>query len=160
MFVGSCATGIITAASAGVGSGSSGSAGTTATNEQVRTVLDLDLPHTFAAQSLSERRANGQRLIAGCRQLADVVTLTSRPIAGCSLAVNIAGGPAERQRPFSLLRLAGTPLKVLGRVITLESVAPLLIITLTSIGAGLLTAHLFYAPSCTKRCWRPARSSI
>ncbi|HYU02620.1 MAG TPA: FtsX-like permease family protein [Jatrophihabitantaceae bacterium] len=59
------------------------------------------------------------------------------------LAVSIAGGLAERKRPFSLLRLTGAPLAVLRRVITLEAAAPLLITAVVSIAAGLLAAHLF-----------------
>ncbi len=88
-------------------------------------------------------RADNSRLLNGYRQLADVVMLTSLPIAGCSLAVNIAGGLAERKRPFSLLRLAGSPLGMLRRVITLEGAVPLVITAVVSIGAGLLTAQLF-----------------
>ncbi|MBI5088506.1 MAG: hypothetical protein HZB15_06490 [Actinobacteria bacterium] len=48
--------------------------------------------------------------------------LASLPIAGCSLAVSVAGGLAGRRRPFSLLSLAGTAL---------------------AIGTGLLAADLF-----------------
>jgi len=69
--------------------------------------------------------------------------LTSLPIAGCGLAVSIAGGLAERKRPFSLLRLTGARLAILRRVITLEAAAPLLITAVVSIAAGLLAAHLF-----------------
>ena len=69
--------------------------------------------------------------------------LTSLPIAGCSLAVSVVGGLAERRRPFSLLRLTGAPLAMLRRVITLESAGPLLFTALVSVGAGLLAAHLF-----------------
>jgi hypothetical protein len=120
-----------------------GTDGSPAAVERARTVLDLAFPHTFAAQTLSELRADSTRLLDGYRQLADVVILTSLPIAGCSLAVNIAGGLAERKRPFSLLRLAGTPLTMLRRVITLETAAPLLVTALVSVGAGFLAAELF-----------------
>jgi hypothetical protein len=47
-------------------------------------------------------------------------------VAGCSLAVSAAGGILERRRPFTLLRLAGTPMSSLARVVALESVLPLL----------------------------------
>ena len=97
----------------------------------------------YAAQTMSELRSNSSRLIDGYRQLANVVILTSLPIAGCSLAVSIAGGLAERKRPFSLLRLTGVPLAVLRRVIALEAAAPLLITAALSVGSGLLAAHLF-----------------
>jgi hypothetical protein len=71
------------------------------------------------------------------------VILTSLPIAGCSLAVSIAGGLMERKRPFSLLRLTGAPVAVLRRVVTLEGAAPLLLTAVASGGAGLLAAQLF-----------------
>jgi hypothetical protein len=57
--------------------------------------------------------------------------------------VNIAGGLAERKRPFSLLRLAGARLLTLRRVIALEAAAPLLITAIVSMGAGMLAAQLF-----------------
>jgi predicted lysophospholipase L1 biosynthesis ABC-type transport system permease subunit len=77
------------------------------------------------------------------QQLADVVILASLPIAGCALAASVVSGLTERQRPFSLLRLTGTPLGVLRRVVTLESALPLLIVALVSIGAGFAGADLF-----------------
>jgi hypothetical protein len=111
--------------------------------EQARTVLDMTFAATFAPQSIGEIQANQSRLLDDYRRLADVVILTSLPIAGCSLAVSIAGGLVERRRPFSLLRLAGAPLGMLRRVVGLEAAAPLLITAVASIGAGLLAAHLF-----------------
>jgi hypothetical protein len=111
--------------------------------EQARTVLDLTYAPTFAAQSISEIHADQSRLLDDYRRLAEVVILTSLPIAGCSLAVSIAGGLVERRRPFSLLRLAGAPIGMLRRVVGLEAAAPLLITAAASIGAGLLAAQLF-----------------
>ena len=56
--------------------------------------------------------------------------------------MSIAGGLAERKRPFSLLRLAGTPLGVLRRIVTLEAAAPLLVGADFLCGGGLLAARL------------------
>lgn len=120
-----------------------GTDGSAAAVEQARTILDNTYPQTFAAQTISEIRANGAEQLNGYKQLANVIILTSLPIAGCSLAVSVAGGLAERKRPFSLLRLTGTPLGLLRRVITLEAAGPLLISAVVSAGAGLLAAHLF-----------------
>ncbi|MFL6162040.1 MAG: FtsX-like permease family protein [Jatrophihabitantaceae bacterium] len=111
--------------------------------EQARTVLDLTYPQTFGAQTLHEYQAFDSQRLNGYRQLANVVILVSLPIAGCSLAVNVAGGLAERRRPFGLLRLAGAPLAMLRRVVLLEAAAPLLVAAAVSAGAGLLAAHLF-----------------
>jgi hypothetical protein len=120
-----------------------GTNGSPAAVEQARTVLDLAYADTFSPQTISEIHADKSRLLDGYRQLANVVILTSLPIAGCSLAVSIAGGLAERKRPFSLLRLTGAPLGMLRRVISLEAAAPLLITAILSAGAGLLAAQLF-----------------
>lgn len=116
---------------------------TTPAVEQARTTLGLAYPATIGPQTISELHANQTRTITSYQRLADVVILVSLPIAGCSLAVAVAGGLAERKRPFSLLRLTGTPLRVLQRIITLETAGPLLTSAVVSIGAGLLTAQLF-----------------
>ncbi len=120
-----------------------GTNGSATAIEQARTILDNAYIQTFAAQTLSEFRANGAHELNGYKQLANVIILTSLPIAGCSLAVSVAGGLAERKRPFSLLRLTGAPLGMLRRVITLEAAAPLLIAAAISAGTGLLAAQLF-----------------
>ncbi|HEV7203101.1 MAG TPA: FtsX-like permease family protein [Jatrophihabitans sp.] len=120
-----------------------GTDGSTAAVERVRTLLDSAYPETFAAETLSEMRADGARKLNSYKRLADVIILTSLPIAGCSLAVSVAGGLAERKRPFSLLRLAGAPLGVLRRVVGLEAAVPLLLSAVVSGATGLLAAHLF-----------------
>jgi FtsX-like permease family protein len=120
-----------------------GTDGSAAALERARTVLDLAYPIAFAPETSSEMQADQSRLLDDYRRLADVVILTSLPIAGCSLAVSIAGGLIERKRPFSLLRLAGAPLGVLRRVIGFESAAPLLVTAAASVGAGILAAQLF-----------------
>ena len=55
--------------------------------------------------------------------LALAVTLV---IAGCSLAVSVAGSIVDRRQPFALLRLAGTRLSDPRRVVLTEAAAPLL----------------------------------
>ena len=93
--------------------------------------------------TIRELHAENARLVSGWKQLADVAILTSFPIAGCSLAVSVAGGLIERKRPFSLLRLTGTPLRVLRRVVALEGAVPLLFAATVSIATGFLAAALF-----------------
>lgn len=117
--------------------------GSTAAVERARTTLDLAYPTPFSPETLAEYEANNSQAMKSYQQLANVVLLTSLPIAGCSLAVSIAGGLAERRRPFSLLRLTGVPLATLRRVVTLEAAVPLLISVVVSAGAGLLAAALF-----------------
>jgi hypothetical protein len=120
-----------------------GTDGSRAAVEPARPILGLELPPTIATQTISEIQSNGSEQLDSYRQLANVVILASLPIAGGSLAVNVVGRLAERKRAFSLLRLAGVPLRMLQRVITLEAAAPLLITAILSAGAGLLAAHLF-----------------
>jgi hypothetical protein len=117
--------------------------GSAAGLERARTVLDLAYPTVFAAETSSELAADQSRLLDDYRRLADVVILTTLPIAGCSLAVNIAGGFIERRRPFSQLRLAGTPLGVLRRIVGMEAAAPLLLTAAASAAAAFLAAYLF-----------------
>ncbi|MFJ9903194.1 FtsX-like permease family protein [Streptomyces sp. NPDC101152] len=117
--------------------------GSTSAIERARTILanaypDQDLPYT-----VREEHAETGSQLAGYQQLSDVVVLVSFPIAGCSLAVSVAGGLRDRKRPFSLLRLTGTQLGVLRRVVLLESAVPLLVVAAVAIGMGFLAAQLF-----------------
>jgi hypothetical protein len=61
------------------------------------------------------------------------VTLTIL-VAGCSLAVSIGGGLVDRKRPFTLLRVGGTPLGTLSRVVLLEAVVPLAAAVMIAVG--------------------------
>jgi hypothetical protein len=56
-------------------------------------------------------------------------------VAGCSLTVSVGGGLVERKRPFTLLRVSGTPVSVLSRVVLLEAAVPL--VTATVIAAAI-----------------------
>jgi len=61
-------------------------------------------------------------------------------VAGCSLAVALGGGLIDRRRPFTLLRVGGTPARTLYRVLFLEAVVPLA-------AATVVTAALAYGMS-------------
>jgi hypothetical protein len=63
-------------------------------------------------------------------------------VAGCSLAVSAGGGLVDRKRPFTLLRVSGTPVRVLSRVVLLEAAVPL-------IAATMVAAAIAYATSVT-----------
>lgn len=110
--------------------------------EQARTNLEHafpgDIPETVSQISSSVRRT-----ITEVQQIADVVIVASLVIAGCSLAVSVTAGIADRKRPFSLLRLAGTPLRVLRRMVILEAAVPLVVISVISAGLGFLAAGMF-----------------
>ncbi len=111
--------------------------------EAARTTLQLAHPMFYSPYSDAEWQAEATRLFEGWQRLANVVILASLAVAGCSLAVSIAGGLSERKRPFSMLRLTGVPLGTLRRVVLLESVTPLLLAAVVALGSGLLAAQLF-----------------
>jgi hypothetical protein len=111
--------------------------------EQARTVLETAYPAQEAPFTESELASPPGSDLTGWQQLAAVVILVSLVIAGCSLAVSVAGGLSDRKRPFSLLRLTGAPLGVLRAVVALESAVPLLVVALVATGAGFLAAQLF-----------------
>jgi FtsX-like permease family len=121
-----------------------GTDGSTAAIERARTIMELAFPGgDLPPSTFADFAADSTQLLNGWQQLASVVILASLPIAGCSLAASVAGGLSDRKRPFSLLRLAGVPLRVLRRVVALESAVPLLAAAAVAIGAGFLAAQLF-----------------
>jgi hypothetical protein len=117
--------------------------GSTGAIERARTLVETAYPGHFSPSTIGEDQADILNTMSQYQQLADVVTVVSLVIAGFSLAVAMAGGLSERQRPFSLLRLSGVPLGVLRRVVLIESAVPLLTVAAVAIGTGLLAAHLF-----------------
>ncbi|HEY3871395.1 MAG TPA: ABC transporter permease [Actinocrinis sp.] len=61
-------------------------------------------------------------------------------VAGCSVAVAVAGSVVERKRPFTLLRLTGVPTQSLYQVAVLEATVPLAAAALLAAVIGLITA--------------------
>jgi hypothetical protein len=119
--------------------------GTVPAIERARSVLETAYPGYDPPATLGEQHADATQQDLAYQQLADVVVLTSLAIAGCTLAAGIAAGLAERKRPFSLLRLAGTPLGMLQRVVALESAVPLLATAVLSIGVGFAASAMYAA---------------
>ncbi|NUS15940.1 MAG: ABC transporter permease [Streptomyces sp.] len=111
--------------------------------ERARTLLARAYPADDPPYSIAEDLTRRAAELDGYRKLADVVIAVSFPIAGCSLAVAVAGGLSDRKRPFSLLRLAGVRLGTLRRVVMLESAMPLVAVAVVAIGTGFLSAQLF-----------------
>lgn len=122
-----------------------GTDGSTSAIEQARTLLTLEYGDrtAFPPQTFAELQSRSAQMLNDLQRLANVVLLMSLPIAGCSLAVSVAGGLADRKRPFSLLRLSGTPLTLLRRIVAMETVVPLLLSAVVAAGVGFLTAFLF-----------------
>jgi predicted lysophospholipase L1 biosynthesis ABC-type transport system permease subunit len=117
--------------------------GSAAAIEHARTTLENAYPGRDLPATTGEYQGDFGKQLVQWQQLANVIILTSLPIAGCSLAVSVAGGLIERQRPFSMLRLTGARLATLRRVVALESAVPLLLVAALATGMGFLTAHLF-----------------
>jgi hypothetical protein len=120
-----------------------GTDGSASAIERARTALESAFPQRRFPSTVREWEADFARNLVQWQQLANVVILASLPIAGCSLAVSVAGGLNDRKRPFSMLRLTGAQLGVLRRVVALESAVPLLVVAAVAIGTGFLAAHLF-----------------
>ncbi|MER7701744.1 FtsX-like permease family protein [Kitasatospora sp. NPDC097605] len=116
--------------------------GSTAAMERVRVLLSRSFPDQHA-RMVEDWGSEQQQMLAGWRQLADVVLLTTLPIAGCSLAVSVVAGLSDRRRPFAMLRLTGAPLGLLRWVIALESALPLLVVAAVATGTGFGAAAMF-----------------
>jgi len=65
-------------------------------------------------------------------------------VAGCSLAVAVGGGLVDRKRPFTLLRVSGTQVGVLSKVVLLEAAVPLVAATVVAAGIAYGTSLLAF----------------
>ena len=110
--------------------------------ERVRTTLEAALPAYSPPVAASHLGDSSRATIDLLQRMVDVGIVLSLVIAGCSLAVSVAGGLIERKRPFTLLRLTGMPLAHLRRVVVLEAAVPLVLVALVSAAAGFAAADL------------------
>jgi predicted lysophospholipase L1 biosynthesis ABC-type transport system permease subunit len=107
--------------------------------EQVRTYLAV---HTGRSASGTAPRTFGEAVQARegvantVQRLLFVAVALTLLVAGCSLAVAAGGGLVERKRPFALLRLGGTPVSALYKVVLLEAVLPLAAATVVAAGVA------------------------
>jgi hypothetical protein len=118
--------------------------GRSATIERVRTDLEKAFP---GAQALtgSDLNAQDRGELTTAERLTNIALLLTLLIAGCSLAVSVAGGLVDRKRPFALLRLGGMPLRQLHRVVFAEAAGPLLVVAAVSAGLGFLVDAILLA---------------
>jgi hypothetical protein len=116
--------------------------GSTAAMERTRTLLTIAYPH-YETRAVGDWGTDLQQELVGWRQLANVVLVATLPIAGCSLAVSVVAGLSDRRRPFAILRLTGAPLRLLQRVIGLETALPLLAVAALSVGTGFAASAMF-----------------
>ena len=115
--------------------------GRTATMEQARTVLESGIPGARAI-TRADMDADSQEEVRTQERVTNLALAVTLVIAGCSLAVAVAGAIVERRHAFALLRLAGTRLSDLRRVVMAEAAAPLLIVAAASVALGLVVAAL------------------
>jgi hypothetical protein len=92
-------------------------------------------PRTFG-ETLDIRYANANAV----EKIMFAAVALTLIVAGCSLAVAAGGGLVDRKRPFTLLRVSGTPVGVLSKVVLLEAAIPLA-------AATVLTAAIAYGTS-------------
>jgi hypothetical protein len=110
-----------------------------ATLERVRTFL---ITHTRESVSGTAPRTFGEAVqarlavAATASRLIDVAVVLTLLVAGCSLAVSAGGGLVERKRPFTIMRLSGTPASTLGKVVMTEAVLPLVAATVIAAGTA------------------------
>ena len=132
--------------------------GSPAVVEQVRTILDAGRPGLLGpAETSADINAAANQKLAHLSELADAALLITLIIAGCSLAVAVAGGLLERRRPLTLLRLAGVRRSELTRMVLAESALPLLGLAAVSValGLGVAAGLLVAAGSGSNVPWKP-----
>lgn len=112
--------------------------------EQARTDLENGIPGTSAMTGL-DLDAETQGEFRTMQRVSNIALAVTLVIAGCSLAVAVAGAIVERKQPFALLRLTGTRLSDLRRMVLTEAAAPLLMVAAASVVLGLVVAALVVA---------------
>ena len=129
-----------------------------ATLERVRTYLAVNAPPQVGGgygNSPTPPRTFGETLqirtarAATFEKILYAAIALTLIVAGCSLAVSVGGGLVDRKRPFTLLRVSGTPVSVLSRVVMFEAAVPL--VAATAVAAAIaygtsLMAFLRLAP--------------
>jgi hypothetical protein len=114
--------------------------------EEVRTALEAAIPGGRAV-TRADVDAESLEQFRTLQRVSDLGLAVTLVIAGCSLAVAAAGAVVERRRPFTLLRLAGTRLSELRRVVLTESAAPLVVVATATAALGLAVSALLVASS-------------
>ena len=124
-----------------------------ATLERVRTYLAVNTPPTESSgqgSAPTPPRTFGETLqirldrAATLEKIVYAAVALTLIVAGCSLAVAVGGGLVDRKRPFTLLRVSGTPVGVLSRVVLMEAAVPLVAATIVAAGIAYGTSVLAF----------------
>jgi hypothetical protein len=121
--------------------------------EPARTLIGHLAIGTTATTGAEDAADNAQQ-IHTIERMSDVGLGLVLVIAGCSLAVAVAGGLVERKRPFALLRLSGMRLRDLRRIVLAEAGGPLGVVAGASALVGMVVAAMVLAVIGTRQ-WRP-----
>ncbi len=124
-----------------------------ATLERVRTYLTVNTPPQQSGgqgSAPTPPRTFGETLqirldrAATLEKIVYAAVALTLIVAGCSLAVAVGGGLVDRKRPFTLLRVSGTPVGVLSRVVLMEAAIPLVAATIVAAGIAYGTSILAF----------------
>ncbi|WP_433149716.1 FtsX-like permease family protein [Actinomadura nitritigenes] len=107
--------------------------------DRARTALAAAVPGHVATTPADEERSRDQ-LLADLRTGALTVLAVSFLIAITSAGITGASAVLDRRQAYAMLRLAGTPLRVLDRARRQETLIPLVVM-----GGGSLATGLFFA---------------
>jgi hypothetical protein len=124
-----------------------------ATLERVRTYLAVNAPPQVSdgpGSAPTPPRTFGETLqirldrAATLEKIVYAAVALTLIVAGCSLAVAVGGGLVDRKRPFTLLRVSGTPVGVLSRVVLMEAAVPLVAATVVAAVIAYVTSILAF----------------
>lgn len=102
------------------------------TIEKIRTTLATYPRTTQLPETYGEIKSSRLATINALQRMVYVGITITLLVASCSLAVAVGGGLVERKRPFTLLRLAGTPSSTLKKVVLIEAMVPLVFVAIVS----------------------------
>jgi predicted lysophospholipase L1 biosynthesis ABC-type transport system permease subunit len=126
--------------------------------EAIRTAIERAAGDSAALPwTTDELKGRSHKQADQIARLSQTALLLILLIAGCSLAVSVAGGLVERKRPFALLRLAGMRSGQLRLVLLAETAAPLVTTAVASAALGLAVAADVMWVSHVP--WRPPQPS-
>ena len=125
-----------------------------ATLERVRTYLAVNAPPAVSPgqggsatppRTFAETSAIRDARSETVEKLVYAAVALTLVVAGCSLAVAVGGGLVDRKRPFTLLRVTGTPVSALSRLVLLEAIIPLVAAVVIAGGIAYGSSILAYA---------------
>jgi hypothetical protein len=111
------------------------------TVENVRAVLPLDL--AMSAQTVAERVQAAASVYLGYRRAVTIGIVLALLVGAASLAVTTADAVAERRRSLATLVALGTPLRVLRRMVLLQTAAPMLANVLVTLAAAAVASACY-----------------